>query len=37
MKLFTESTLADVIPVQDHYYLLSDGTKFARHGTEDAT
>jgi len=26
--------IADVLPVQDHYYLLSDGTRFAKHGTE---
>lgn len=29
-------TLADIIPGQDRYYLLTDGTSYARHGTEDA-
>lgn len=29
-------TVADVLPVQDHYYLLHDGEKYARHGTEEA-
>ena len=26
-------SLADLLPVQEHYYLLHDGVKFARHGT----
>ena len=29
-------TLADVLPAQEHYYLLHDGVKFARHGTPEA-
>lgn len=30
-------SLADLLPVQEHYYLLHDGGKFARHGTPEAT
>jgi len=30
-------SLADVLPVQEHYYLLHDGKKFAMHGTPEAT
>jgi hypothetical protein len=29
-------TLADILPVQDHYCLLHDGVKYARHGTGEA-
>lgn len=29
-------TLADLLPAQQHYYLLYDGDKYARHGTENA-
>jgi hypothetical protein len=28
-------TLANILPVQPHYYLLSNGLHYARHGTED--
>lgn len=30
-----ESSGGDVLPVRDHYWLLHDGEKYARHGTED--
>lgn len=30
-------SLADLLPAQEHYYLLHDGVKFARHGTPVAT
>lgn len=29
-------SLADLLPAQEHYYLLHDGVKFARHGTPEA-
>lgn len=29
-------TLADLLPAQQHYYLLHDGDKYARHGPENA-
>lgn len=29
-------SLADLLPVQEHYYLLHDGVKFAKHGTPEA-
>ena len=32
----TKRSLADLLPLQDHYYLLTDGTKYAHHGTQDA-
>lgn len=31
-----KSTLADLLPVQEHYYLLHDGVKYAKHGTPEA-
>lgn len=27
-------TLADILPAQPHYYLLSNGYRYARHGKE---
>jgi len=27
-------TIAHVLPVQDNYYLLYDGTQYARHGSD---
>lgn len=30
------NTIADLLPLQDYYYLLHDGTKYARHGTVEA-
>lgn len=29
-------SLADLLPVQEHYYLLHDGKKYAKHGTPEA-
>lgn len=29
--------LTDLLPAQDHYYLLSDGERYARHGNLDAS
>lgn len=29
-------SLADVLAVQEHYYLLHDGKKYAKHGTPEA-
>lgn len=29
-------SLADLLPAQEHYYLLHDGVKYARHGTGEA-
>lgn len=29
-------SLADLLPAQEHYYVLHDGVKFARHGTPEA-
>ena len=29
-------SLADLLPVQEHYYLLNNGKQYARHGTDDA-
>ena len=29
-------SLADILPVQEHYYLLHDGKKYAKHGTDEA-
>ena len=26
--------MADVLPIQQHYYLLNDGERYARHGIE---
>lgn len=36
MKTSKLSRLTDLITLQDHYYLLTDGTKYARHGSEEA-
>lgn len=27
--------LADILPAQPHYYLLSNGNRYARHGKEE--
>lgn len=27
--------IGDVLPLQSHYYLLSDGRRFARHGSKN--
>lgn len=35
MTIRTKS-LADLLPAQEHYYLLHDGVKFAKHGTPEA-
>lgn len=35
MTIRTKS-LTDLLPVQEHYYLLHDGVKFAKHGTPEA-
>lgn len=31
--VITKCTLADVLPAQEYYYMLFDGTKYARQGT----
>jgi len=28
-----DTTLSSLLPVQEHYYLLFDGTRYAQHGT----
>jgi len=35
MKIINKKNacLTDLLLVQNHYYLLTDGTRFARHGT----
>ena len=33
----SNSTLKDVLPARDHYWLLHDGEKYARHGTEETS
>jgi hypothetical protein len=30
-----QMSLTDLIPIQDYYYLLTNGAMFARHGTLD--
>lgn len=29
-------SLAELLPAQEHYYLLHDGVKYAKHGTPEA-
>ena len=35
MTIKTKS-LADLLPVQEHYFMLHDGKKYAKHGTPEA-